>query len=454
MSLEGYKGKALEILKKSGAKMWDILKITTPDGIAEGVLLPRNKFAPECYIEIKLDNGYNIGVKIHDDMSIQITGNKEAHYKIPERKFPRKKNLPNVTILGTGGTIASRLDYITGGVLPAFSPGELFSAVPELADICNIDTEIVFEIFSEDMKPKYWGQLAEMVEKKAPEVDGFVIGHGTDTMSYTSAALSFMLQDLNVPVVLVGSQRSSDRPSSDASLNLINAVTVASQGPFAEVALTMLGTTSHEAGYIHRGTLVRKMHSSVRHTFRTIGDIPLGKVENGKVTMTKKDYRPRQKSTPVAKPNFEEKVGLLYSYPGMNPELIDHFVDKGYKGLILAGTGLGHVPHDTFPALQRANEAGMVIGMTVQTLWGYTGMDVYETGREEQALGIVPCKDILPEVAFVKLGWLLGNYTDTDEIRTLLATNLKGEIQGGESPKGFLVFQGIEDGIDEFLRKM
>ncbi|MHA1733317.1 MAG: Glu-tRNA(Gln) amidotransferase subunit GatD [Promethearchaeota archaeon] len=453
MTLEGYKGEALKILEKAGAKIWDILAITTPTGSYEGILLPRNKFAPPDYVEIKLDNGYNVGLKVQDGMEVAIKGNREAHYKIPEKKFPTRKGKPDVVILGTGGTIASRLDYITGGVTPAFTPGELFSAVPELADICNVQTEIVFEIFSEDMKPKYWGQLAKMVEKKAPDVDGFVIGHGTDTMSYTSAALAFMLDDLNVPVVLVGSQRSSDRPSSDAALNLINAVTVASKAPFAEVVLTMLGTTSHAAGYIHRGTLVRKMHSSVRHTFRTIGDVPLGKVESGKVELFQDDYRRRGDSRPVARPNFEEKVGLVYSYPGMDADLVEHFIDKGYKGLVLAGTGLGHFPHDTFEALKRANEEGMVLGMTVQTLWGYTGMDVYETGREEQALGIIPCQNMLPEVAYVKLGWLLGNYS-VEEAKKLLPVNLKGEILDGEPRKGYLVLQGIEDGVDDFLKKM
>lgn len=454
MPLEGYKGKALEVLQAAGVNVWDILRISTGTTTCEGILLPRHKFAPPGYIEIKLDNGYNVGIRATDDLAIEVHGNHEAHYQIPEKKFPRDASKPNVTILGTGGTIASRLDYVTGGVLPSFTPGELFSSVPELAEISNVDTEIVFEIFSEDMKPSQWGDLARRVEKLGDATDGVVIGHGTDTMGYTSAALAFMLDDLHVPVVLVGSQRSSDRPSSDSAMNLINAVTIAARAPFAEVVLSMLGTTSHEYGLIHRGTTVRKMHSSVRHTFRTIGDVPLGKVAGGKVEMFKDAYRPRQASTPVARPAFEDKVALVYGYPGMSAEIIDFHVDQGYKGLILAGTGLGHFPHDTFDALRRANEEDVVMGMTVQTLWGYTGMDVYETGRELQALGIVPCKNMLPETAYVKLGWLLGNYDDLAEVRALLAANLKGEILPGEPPNGFLVFQGVEEGIDEFLRRM
>ncbi|GAB4305223.1 MAG: Glu-tRNA(Gln) amidotransferase subunit GatD [Promethearchaeota archaeon] len=444
--LEGYEGVAKELLLAAGAKVWDVLRVTTKDGrVYEGILLPRNKFATPGYVELKLDNGYNVGFRVEGDVKVEVTGNHEAKYAIPQRDFPKKEGVPDVLILGTGGTIASRLDYVTGGVIPAFTPGELFSAVPEIADACNVETEMVFEIFSEDMTPEHWVQLAEKVAKRATEFDGIVVGHGTDTMAYTAAALSFMIDDLNVPVVLVGSQRSSDRPSSDAAVNLVNAVTVAAKAPFAEVVVCMLGTTSHEDGYVHRGTRVRKMHSSARHTFRTIGDVPLGKVRDGNVTLFHDDLRPRNDATPVARAKFEPKVALLHAFPGMNPEVVDFLVDKGYRGLIVAGTGLGHVSHQLMPSLGRANEEGMVVGMTVQTLWGYTGMDVYETGREEQALGIIPCQDMLPEVAYVKLGWLLATCDDVEEVKRLLPLNLKGEILPRETSLGYLIGQGVED---------
>ena len=249
---------------------------------------------------------------------------------------------------------------------------------------------MVYKIFSEDMKPAYWLKMAQKIAETANSgVDGIMIGHGTDTMSYSAAALSFLVKDLSIPVVLVGSQRSSDRPSSDAALNLINAATVAGKADLAEVVLCMLGSTNHQYGFIHRGTRFRKIHSSVRHTFRTIGDVPLGMVQDGTVSFFKKDikHRPKERLTTTAATNIEEKIGLIYAYPTMPVDLIDFYVDKGYRGLVLAGTGLGNFPHDTFQALERANEAGLIMVMTVQTLWGYTGMDVYETGREEQAIG-------------------------------------------------------------------
>ena len=451
--LEGYLGAARELLASNGAGVWSIIKVTTNKGSFEGIVLPRNKFAAPGLLEIKMKNGYNVGIEVDDNTTIEILGRKEAEYHIPEKKFPKDKKKTKVMLLGTGGTVASRLDYTTGGVIPAFTPGELFSSVPELADICNLDTEMVFNIFSEDMQPEYWGQLAEKVAEAAQKkYKGVIIAHGTDTMSYTSAALSFMLQDLSIPVVLVGSQRSSDRPSSDAALNLMHAATLAAKAPFAEVVLAMLGTTSHTYGLAHRGALVRKMHSSVRHTFRTIGDTPLAKVENGEVMMLKSDYRPRSNKPTVADTKIDEKVGLIYSYPGLDPHLLDFYIDNGYKGLVLAGTGLGHFPHRCFDKLREVHEAGIALVMVVQTLWGYTGMDVYETGREEQALGIIPGGKLLPETAVVKLMWVLGHESDPEKVRSLMQANLVGENPAREPPTGFLVLQGVEPGIEHVLK--
>ncbi|OLS15286.1 MAG: glutamyl-tRNA(Gln) amidotransferase subunit D [Promethearchaeota archaeon CR_4] len=451
--LEGYSGAAKELLQKTGAGVWSIVKVKTLKGDFEGIVLPRNKFAAPGFLEIKMKNGYNMGIEVNENTTIEIIGKQEAKYQIPEKKFPKDPKKPNVMLLGTGGTVASRLDYTTGGVIPAFTPGELFSSVPELANVCNLDTEIVFKIFSEDMQPQYWGQLASKVaEASKKKYKGVIIGHGTDTMSFTAAALSFMLPNLSIPVVLVGSQRSSDRPSSDAAPNLIHAAQLAARAPFAEVVVSMLGSPSHTYGLAHRGTRVRKMHSSVRHTFRTIGDLPLAKVDGDEITIIKKDYRPRSNKPTTADTKLEEKVGLVYAYPGVNPAIFDFYINNGYKGLVLAGTGLGHFPHRCFPKIKEANDAGITLVMSLQTLWGFTGMDVYETGREEQAIGIIPGGSMLPEVATVKLMWVLGHEKDPEKIRTLLQTNIAGEMLAGEPPNGFLVLQGVEPGIDGVLK--
>jgi len=294
--LKGYKGNSIDLLKKYKVEIWDIIQITTNKTQLEGIIMPRSEFSAPDFIEIKLENNYNVGINVSDIQNIKKIGKREANYKLPEKEFPHNKDLPELQLLGTGGTVASRLDYTTGAVIPSFTPSELFSSVPELAEICNLDCEVVFEILSENMKFEYWQKLAEKVKQAVDSgFDGVIIGHGTDTMSFTSAALSFMLKELSIPVVLTGSQRSSDRPSSDAALNLINAAIVATSD-IAEVVVTMLGSPSHDYGLIHSGTLVRKMHSSVRDTFRTIDDIPLGMVRDRKIKMFKNNYRKRNKS--------------------------------------------------------------------------------------------------------------------------------------------------------------
>ncbi|MHA1257674.1 MAG: Glu-tRNA(Gln) amidotransferase subunit GatD [Promethearchaeota archaeon] len=444
--LKGYKGLGKEILEKNKVAVWDIIKLKTKEGEYEGIILPRNEYSAPDYIEIKLENNYNVGIHATHILKIEKIGKKEAHYKIPEKQFPKNKKLSNILLLGTGGTVASRLDYTTGAVIPSFTPGELFSAVPELAEICNLECEIVFEILSENMKPEYWQQLAQRIEKAANSgIDGIVIGHGTDTMGYTSAALSFMLRDLAIPIVLVGSQRSSDRPSSDAALNLINATTIATSD-IAEVVVSMLGSSSHDYGLIHRGTLVRKMHSSVRNTFRTIDDIPLGMIRNRKIKMFTSNYSKRTKSETKALTNFEKKVALIYSYPGMENDLIDFYIDNGYKGIVFAGTGLGHVSTAIYDSIERAVQQNITILMTTQTLHGFVGMNVYSTGRELQHIGVIPGKNLLPEVGYVKLGWVLGQTNDPQEIKEMLLKNIAGEFIDREVPIAF------NYNIDELLK--
>ncbi|MFX1273965.1 MAG: Glu-tRNA(Gln) amidotransferase subunit GatD [Promethearchaeota archaeon] len=435
--LKGYKGKSKELLEKNKLEIWDIIKVNSENGNFEGILLPRTEYSAPNYIDIKLENNYNVGINVSKITKIEKIGKKEAHYQIPEKKFPRNNKLPNITLLGTGGTVASRLDYTTGAVIPSFTPGELFSSVPELAEICNLETEIVFEILSENMKPEYWQKLAVKVEKAANSgKDGIVIGHGTDTMGFTSAALSFMLKNLSIPVVLVGSQRSSDRPSSDAAMNLINAATIATSD-IAEVVVAMLGSSAHDYGLIHRGTLVRKMHSSVRNTFRTIDDIPLGMIKDRKIKMFTDSYKKRTKSKTEALTQFEKKIALVYSYPGMKDEIIDFYVDKGYKGIVIAGTGLGHVDTELYPSIKRAIQEGIIVLMTVQTLHGFTGMNVYSTGRELLEIGVIPGRNLIPETAYVKLGCVLGRHDDPNEIKELLLTNIAGEFVEREKPIAF-----------------
>jgi glutamyl-tRNA(Gln) amidotransferase subunit D len=428
--------------------------VGTTRGVFEGTILPRAENTDDKHLVLKFFTGYNIGIDTETITDITELGYKKAVYHIPEKEFPYTKGKPSVKLLGTGGTIASRLDYRTGAVIPAFSPGELYGAVPELADICNLTTEKLFAVFSENMGPDQYKKLAVAIGNEIEKgIDGIIIGHGTDTMHYTSAALSFMVQNSPIPIVLVGSQRSSDRPSSDAALNLMHAATAAGHGDIAEVMVCMFGPTSDEYAFLHRGTRVRKMHSSYRSTFRTIGDTPLATVTRAGVVPIKTDYNHRRKDRKVTiLPYYEERVAMIYYYTNMHPDMIDSLVDNGYKGIIIIGTGLGHVNKPIYPAIERAIAKGVAIYMTVQTIWGYVHMFVYDTGRDLMAKGIVPAENMLPETAFIKLSWALGQTSDLEKVKEIMLTPINSEITLREPYNGYLIYQGGVPEVEEFIK--
>lgn len=453
---KGYKGKAVDTLKKYKIRVWGDVEVKTTRGNFSGIVLPRSENDDDRHIVIKLATGYNVGIDVDTIKEMKEIGYKEAHYKIPEKEFPYTEGLPKVKLFGTGGTIASRLDYRTGAVIPAFSPGELYGAVPELADICNLETEKLFAVFSENMGPEQYKTLAIAIGKEIEKgIDGIIIGHGTDTLHHTAAALSFMIQNSPIPIVLVGSQRSSDRPSSDAALNLMHAATAAARSDIAEIIVCMFGPTSDEYGLLHQGTRVRKMHSSYRSTFRTLGDTPIAMITREKITPIKQNYNKRRDDRKVKiLPYFEEKVALLYYYPNMQQDMIYSLIDNGYKGIVIAGTGLGHVNKPLYPAIKACKEAGIPIYMTVQTLWGYVHMFVYDTGRDLMSYGIIPAENMLPEVAFVKLSWALGQTNDLEKVKEIMLTPIANDITKREPYNGYLIYQGGIPEVEEFIKKV
>ena len=454
--LKGYKGRARAKLAEHGVRVWSQVRLTNDAGSTfEGVVLPRSETMDDEHIVVKMTNGYNVGIHVTRVRAIVELGYKEAVYKIPEKEFPVRPHLPSVTLLGTGGTIASRLDYRTGAVIPAFTPGELYGAVPELADICNLTTKKLFGVFSENMaKDNYIALALSIGEEIARGAAGIVIGHGTDTMGHTAAILSYMVQDSPVPIVMVGSQRSSDRPSSDAALNLIHAVRTAAYGDIAEVMISMFGPTSDRYALLHRGTRCRKMHSSYRSTFRTIGAIPLAMVSRDSFTYLNHDFLRRDPSRQVKiDAVYDDRATILYYYPGMRPDLVDALVEKGYRGIVIAGTGLGHVNKPLYPAIKRAIEAGVHVVMTVQTLWGYAQMYVYDTGRDLLDIGIVPLDNMIPETALMKLSWVLGHTDDRTEVMRMMRTPINHDITQREPHNGYLVMQGGLPEIEEWIKE-
>jgi len=425
----GYKGKALKFLKEAGAEIGDIIRITRNSETYEGILIPRSEYGDEKHIIIKLKSGYNVGISVGLTTDVEKIGVGVKPTFTPPPLPKQKSDLPKVAIVSTGGTIASRVDYRTGAVRPALSASDLYSVVPELSEIAVVDTEILFSLYSENITAKHWSETAKNIAKHIKKgATGIVVAHGTDTLGYTAAALSFALQDLPVPVIMVASQRSADRPSSDSATNLIGAVKAAATSPFAEVVVAMHETVSDTSIVFHRGTKVRKCHTSRRDTFRSINVTPLARTENEQITMLVEDYRKRDPSRKLnLKPNFE-KVALVKFHPSLNPQIIEWYVDKGYRGIILEGTGLGHVGNYCLPAIRKAIENDVIVAMTSQCIWGRLGMNVYDTGRDLLAMGVLPLEDMLPETALVKLMWVLGQTTNIEEAKRLLTENIAHEI--------------------------
>jgi len=370
---------------------------------------------------IKLDNGYNIGI----DASFCRVSEHATPRVQRTVEFPQDPCLPVLSIVSTGGTIASRIDYRTGAVTSQFDANDILTAIPGLGAIARYRTRQLYQILSENMTPLIWRELARAIHEEVRNgAEGVIVTHGTDTMSYTAAALSFMVQS-PVPIVLVGSQRSADRPSSD---NVMNAVcsAAAATGDLGEVAVVMHATMSDDCCAVHRATRVRKMHTSRRDAFQSIGIPPIGHVEYPSLKMSLGRTAVRRGTHDlVLADRLEEDCRLIYFVPGMPASILEPY--QGCSGLVLAGTGLGHVSADWIEGLGDMVEEGTVVVMTSQCLHGRVCDRVYDTGRDLLKAGVIEGSDMLPEVALVKLMWLIGENNDREVISSLVKQNLRGE---------------------------
>ncbi len=404
-----------------------------------GTLVPRPDSADDGVVQLKLDSGYNVGVRVSPGSQLRfLPPESERTPTAPQgRARTAGGNGPWVSLLTTGGTIASRVDYETGGVRPVQDEGEILDFYPELEAEGPVRIVPVFDRLSEDIAPDDWVTLAaRIVAEFTDGAQGVVVAHGTDTLAFTSAALSFLLQDLPGPVVLVGAQRSPDRPSSDGPSNLAAGVRVARSPLVGEVLVVMHAGLSDGRFAIHRGTRVRKMHSSRRDAFESRNGPPIGHVDADGVHWDR-EVRPAASGPPRLDGPIDRAGGLLYSFPGLPPESAEAFA-KDLRGLVLAGTGLGHVSSVHLDWIRRAVAAGKVVAMTTQCLEGNVDPFVYATGRELQRAGVVYLGDLLPEVAYAKLLWALGHASDPRAVEALLLSDVAGEFEwrhrsGGDS---------------------
>lgn len=380
---------------------------------------------------LKLRSGYNVGIKKENILAGRVI--KKFKEEKEKAVVPQDDKLPKIGLIITGGTIASKASQATGGVKPITSPEEFLSFYPELLKIVNVKKmEIPFMVFSENMSSEHWIKVAQEVKKMIddPEIRGIIISHGTDTLHYTSAALSFFLRNLNKPVVLTYAQRSIDRASSDASLNLQCAARMAISD-CAEVMLVGHANSDDDFCHAFRGSKVRKMHSSRRDAFKPINTLPIAKVFPDRVEFIS-EYRPRNKEKTELDIDFTDKVALIKYYPGQNPSILDYYALK-YKGVVIEGSGLGHVMgneghHSWISALKKHIKSGLVVCMTTQCINGGVDPYVYSTGRELLDAGVIYLEDMLSETAFVKLGWVLGHHGWKKFVKEKMLEDFSGEI--------------------------
>ena len=410
---------AKKFISDNGANVHDRVRIETRDMVYEGLILPKHNFSEEDIIILKLDNGYNIGVSTEDAKMTLIS---KAEKKNAVDYIKKENNeLPDISILGTGGTIASFVDYKTGAVSPAITAEQLVNSVKALDEVANVSAEPLFSLASEDMKPEHWEGMANKIKEMHDKKNhGIVIGHGTDTMSYSAAALSFQLPEISNPVVFTGAQRSPDRPSSDAHLNLVGAAKTA-MSDLGEISIAMHETTDDENVAIWRGNRTRKTHSSKRNAFQSPNEGPLGIVKD-KIEWKRK-YRSTVESTTI-KAGFDDNIGMIWSHPGLKVNDWENSVSNK-NGIVIAGTGLGHINSELLDVIEKTSK-DIPVAMSSQCLSGSTNLNVYRNGRKLLERGVVETYDMSPETALVKMMWLSKHHQEN--VRTMMGENLVGEI--------------------------
>ncbi len=417
------------------------VEISDPAGSTwRGTIVPHHGFSGQRILQLKLASGYNVGLRVGPNFTFRLLEESippatlKGDSPVPE---PPRAEGPWVALLTTGGTIASRVDYETGGVRPVSGEAEILAFYPELQRTGPVRIVPVFDRLSEEFRPEDWAELGtQVVEAFRAGATGVVVAHGTDTLGFTAAALSFLLVNLPGPVVLVGAQRSPDRPSSDGPSNLDAAVQVARDPHIGEVVVVMHAGPSDSRFSVHRGNWVRKMHSSRRDAFESRNGPPIGWLEEGRLTL-EGAVRPPAEGPPRCDLPIDTRAGLLWFYPGLPPDRAAAFA-QGLRGVVLAGTGLGHVSSAHLGWIREATARGVVLAMTTQCLGGRADPYVYATGRELLKAGVVYLDDLLPETAYAKLVWALGHAPTPDEVRTLLQTPRASEFldrhPGGPSP--------------------
>lgn len=417
----------------------DLVKVEFQGQTIQGIVIPNPN---PMQLTIKLQSGYNMGFDLRQKIQVKKIGTAKKAQKMAVKTIPKNPNLPTISILHTGGTIASRVDYAVGGVTTGFSPQDLLTLFPELSQKANFQTRLLSSMFSENMRFSQISRIATEIQKELEKKPaGIIVSHGTDTLGYTAAALAFMIENPPVPIILVGAQRSADRGSSDAAQNLSCAVDFILQTDFCGVGICMHETENDSTCVILPPTKTRKLHTSRRDAFVAVNATAIARIAypSGKTIFLVSNYLKKNHSQKtVFKTKLEEKTALLKTHPNLVPEQIKLFEKMKYRGLVIEGTGLGQIPIEATDALNKKNrenrkavqsliKKGCVVCMASQCIFGSVQLHVYSAAVELTNLGVISAHDMLPETAFIKLAWLLGNFP-IKEVPRLFETNLRGEI--------------------------
>ena len=426
-----YSQKILDELEDKNIETGDTIKVNG----REGKLMPKPDTGNSQILNLKLESGYNIGVEPDE---IELVEKNEASDTESEADLKHEEGKKDILILHTGGTIASRVSYETGGVKASFEQEDMVRMYPEIIEEANIYSDVyVGKIMSEDMEPGHWQGIAERIDEVKDDYDGIIIGHGTDTLSDTAAALNLMLKGIDTGVLLVGAQRSSDRPSTDARMNLFCATKFLSDTEFTGIGVCMHKNSSDDVCSILPGAKSRKMHTARRDAFEPVNaeEVATVNYETGEIDY-EKDERDKEydKST-----DLNENVGYLKTRPGMDVDKLDFMIKQDYDGVIIEGTGLGHMPISAFDEetehhteiqekLEELTEDTLV-AMTSNCIHGRLNMDVYDNQVKVKKRGVIEAEDMHPELAYVKLMWSLGQSEDLEEAQEIFLQNHNGELQ-------------------------
>ncbi|MBU1109238.1 MAG: asparaginase [Candidatus Riflebacteria bacterium] len=326
---------------------------------------------------------------------------------------------PRVLLVTTGGTI-TMLRGANGSLYPCEDAGQLLEKIPELKLLADIDILSLANVDSSDITPTIWLTIARAVYQRIKDYDGFVIAHGTDTLCHTAAALSFMLQELNKPVIITGAQVPLEEIGSDGRTNLINAVRVAISD-LAEVVVVF-------GSLIIRGTRAKKTSVFDMQAFISVNDVPLGTI--GLTIKFSSFAKTRSRRKPLLRISLNENVALFPVYPGMKPEIIDYIANT-HDGMVIEGYGAGNIPtgeKSLIPAISSAISRNVPVVVCTQCIVGSTEMELYQVGRSALEAGAIPAMDMTPEAALVKLMWVLGQTDDMGSIDSMMQKCFVGEL--------------------------